>query len=486
MRSPGGSRESTGRPWFAVAAMLVSLLLVASMAAPATHADTTVERAIERAETRLVDKLESITEWARGKRITGFIHRLCRRILTLDPDNRRARGLLQYRRSSRGGPWVQSADYVEPPDWNTARLPKAEERVTAALATFRDTVFDVLDEAENVTPEQREAVLDRLVDLLPEDATLRRSRGDVEHEGRWVLPETVVGERVRAERAALVERVSRTVKPTIRPDEEALKLDWPMGFRTNRRRVYGNVDPLCGIEALLNMEIGDAVCSDLFGPSKRICGPRLSILLTSRDEARALVQRMVVGTVTTQNLDQVSAMTLPSGEYLAYWQKSLYTRLGGLRSVIDSYLMYAFPGHQRAWITEGIGQRITWYVGADHGALFVSLERTERLRADGESGVVLPEHAAAWPRAAAAVLERDGPRRLAAVMTMRLNAMQVPDILVAYGLAAYLLEARPEHFLPFARATVRMSDANAAVEETLGVDMGTLSRRLRRWLLEIR
>jgi hypothetical protein len=67
---------------------------------------------------------------------------------------------------------------------------------------------------------------------------------------------------------------------------------------------------------------------------------------------------------------------------------------------------------------------------------------------------------------------------------MRLNAMQPRDVLLAYGLAAYLMEAKPEHFVKFVRATADRTDAEGIVEDVLGVDLPFLAWRLRRWLLE--
>ena len=250
--------------------------------------------------------------------------------------------------------------------------------------------------------------------------------------------------------------------------------------------MYGTVDPRFSLQALVNMELGDLLGAQLFGAQKRVPGPEVSILLNNRREAREHARRKRESESTLKDIEDVSALWLDSGEYMAYWTDESYRVLGGLRGVIDSYLDRTFRGHKRGWITEGIGQRLTYTVTRQHGANYVSLSATERYQDEDEDADFLPDEPSAWPHAAAKVLERDGPKRLAAVLTMRLNAMKAGDVLVAYGLAAYLLEARPDLFLSFVKTSAEKNDANAICEEALGADVATVAWRIRRWLLQVR
>jgi hypothetical protein len=152
--------------------------------------------------------------------------------------------------------------------------------------------------------------------------------------------------------------------------------------------------------------------------------------------------------------------------------------------VVNSGLRRLFRGHKRGWITMGVGGRMTWHLLRRHGPGFAHYGSTDQREKPGD-GETLPDNPKAWIPAAAAVLKRDGARRLTALLTMKLGAMKAGDKLIAYGLAAYLLEGRSKDFVPFTLACAKRHDVDAVVKETLGYnDVAALSRALRRWLAQ--
>jgi hypothetical protein len=58
------------------------------------------------------------------------------------------------------------------------------------------------------------------------------------------------------------------------------------------------------------------------------------------------------------------------------------------------------------------------------------------------------------------------------------------DVLVAYGLAAYLREGQPGSFGAFVDAAHASDDPVEMVRRALGTDLAGLARRLRRWMAE--
>ncbi len=465
--------------------MALVAVWVAAGIGSAQSDENAFDEATRKVRARTIRKMESVIDWAKGRKISGFRHRVYERVLELDPDHRRARKILGYSRKSKSEPWVRSGRYRAPADWDKGMLPKAEARLAEALVGYRDGILELLDSHPDASSDRRGELLARLVDAMPDDAELRRSLGHVEHEGRWVLPETVDGEKYRATFRARVAQARQRLAREIRPDAEALAIRWLMGYRTDRRRVYGTAERAIGRSTLLNMEVGAVACEPIFGVRKGDVRLKTTILLKSRDEARSLFERMK-DEEALRDMDAVGAMFLDSGEYIVYRKDTSRAPLGALRQVIDGEVERRFRGHERGWLTEGVGQRLTWLIAGERGPHFVNLEGTERLRDDSTEGDTLPDDAAAWPGVAASLLERGGARRLVAVLTMRLNAMKPADVLVAYALAAYVLEARPDLFVSLAEASAQGDDAVAVIEETLGADPATVAWRIRRWLLELR
>lgn len=464
--------------------LVLAAFVVVMLGAP-SPAGADLDADIAKADKRLVSHLMAVTKWAAGKRINGFRHDVFRLILQVDPDHKRARGVLGYKRQGRDGPWVRKKEYKEPANWGTGFLAKAKERLQGGLERWRDDLFDALEADPAPEAERHDLVLERLLDLLPQDAAVRERCGHVQHEGRWVLPETAAALPRRAELRALAPALAREKARQAVVDPEPIGNGWKSAWKTKSRRVYGAIRIQETRSIITAMDVADAVCTKILGPSKKVRGPKQTIILTSRKEARRIVAREPEWRSALKDVEHVRGLILPTGEYLVYRSDAKNRLLGPVRQVVDSGLDRRFRGKARGWISEGIGQRITWYVTGHHGPNFVSLNRTERLTGTEET-VELPDDPRAWPAAAAAVLAHEGGARIAALLTKRLNAMTAADVLAAYGLAAYLMEARPESFLRFTEATAKGHDAQAIIRETLGADHAAmLARRLRRWLLEV-
>jgi hypothetical protein len=443
-----------------------------------------LDDAIAKARSAEVGRLESIAAWTQSEHLSGFRHRVYRILLELAPDHAAARSALKYKRASKKDPWVQSPDYAEPPDWNQGKLPEGEQRLADALGKYRDDVIAALDASPDTTSARREETLSELVDLMPQDATLRSSLGHVQHDGVWVLPETVTGDKRRADLVAVARSLVSEARKNVGVDRKAVEIGWTYGYRSPYRSVSGDADPEASSDGIALMDAADRFCPRLFGGSTDPAGPRRVYSLQGPDDARSFVELHAEYKSVLSTLDLVGGLTLPDGAVLEYFRDARLRRTVGLRKVLSARLDDAFPGTERGWISEGVGQRIVWYLAGEHGPAYVHIEGTDRSRREGAEDDTLPEDPAEWFSAAARVLGRDGPKRLAAVLTMRLNAMRASDALVAHGLAAYLLEARHESFTPFLKASVSSDDGEAVVHQALDADVAMLSWRLHRWLLE--
>ena len=464
----------------------VLLLAVALLGPVRPAAAESLDEAVAKADRTLISELKSLTKWAAGKRINRFRHDVFEMILKVDPDDRRARGVLQYKRRKKSGRWVQDREYRQPANWGTAALPKAEAKRQEALEAWRDALLHAVEQWCPETDPRREPLLDRVASLLPQDAKVNELRGLILYEDRWVLPDTATAIQARKEIASFLTRATPKVLERITPLEEAIKKGWSTAWESRTRKVLGTVPSEHGKEHLLAVELADLLCDRLLGslPGPRVRIPTKCIFLSSQSEAEQMARSEPKWEASVQDLQRFRSCLLPGGVVLSYRTNPEEARSSCVRRLIQFGLYAAVGSHERGWITEGVGQRLTWYVLGYHGPNYISTEQTEAQRQAG-SGGVLPHDDKRWNRAAARVLEKDGARRVVAVLTMRLNAMQPADVLVAYGLAAFLLETRPKQFLPFLKASAKRHDVDAIIQETLGADDAKmLTFHLQRWLEE--
>jgi hypothetical protein len=434
------------------------------------------EDPLSKARAAAVSKLESVATWADANRVAGFRDEVFRRILRLDPDHRRARAGLRYARPPKGGPWVQVADYRTPPNWNVGLLPEGERRATSALAPYRDAVLAVAESDAT----RRDRLREHLADVMPEDDGVRSALGHVRHEGRWVLPETVVARERRAKLRATARRIRDSV-PFERVSPGDARTGKSPEYRSGLWRAYGSAQGDLK-HAVVLAAAGDAFCHEVFGTQAAPDGdPTTLVLLEDPDQARSVVQR--VRPEMLRDMEGLGSLWLAKG-LLAVWHGDPgLRRTTGLRQAIDRHLD-AREGRARGWITEGFGQRLCWYVAERHGSYFVRIAGTDR-GPSGDEDRTVPDDPAQWLPAAADVLEREGARRLVATLTRSLNGMGGSDLLVAYALAAYLLEARPEAVDPFLDASTTLDDARKTIEQGLGADAESLAWRLKRWISEM-
>ena len=448
-----------------------------ALLAAAAWADAT-DDALAKARAGLVSRLESVLAWAEDQRISGFRHRVARLVLEVAPDHARARGLLKFRRASKQAPWTQDPKYQEPGNGNLALLPEAEGKVAAALGGYREAVLAAVgDDAA-----RRDAELERLLDMAPEDVDVRRLLGHVEEGGRWALPET---HRALAARASLVAAGEAARAKALRGavvDAESLAKGWTTAYRIGRRRALGSLEqPLDARETLVMADAADAIARRVFGTPKD-SGLDIVYLFDTRDDARSFLrQKSEENAEALRKIEKVSALPLSPDVHLSILWKERKGLTSAARSVVGDHLWSAFRGQSRGWVTEGFGQRIVWYATGVHGRYFVNLEGTDTERAADEEKV--PDDPAEWLPAAARVLGRpDAAPRLAALLTARLNAMRSSDVLLAYALAAYLVEGRPESLHAFVKASQTSDDATAVVRQVLDLDVRSFAGRLRRWL----
>jgi hypothetical protein len=440
------------------------------------------------AKTAFVARLDDVASWCDTQRVFAVRDGVFRRILLLAPDHARARAALKYRRESKAGPsgpWVQASDYKEPIDWNKGLVPEAKQRLADAGAAYRQSVMDALSQAEKegaIKPARRDEAIERLVDVMPDDAELRRTHGDVESKGRWVLPETVDAVARRLELRAAVERSAEAAAP-ITPDVKSVASGWTFAFAVGGRSVRGTVGSAEGATAAKTVRAVEAFCAEVLAlkdPPKR---PRAIVLVADRGQAKKFLRERSADAETLATVDHVSSLWTKDSDLVIFNTDAEERRESVVRQLIDVYLDVRTVGVTRGWVSEGVGQRLMWHFLGRHGMPFLAFEGTDR-PTDERDAAPLPARGSPWLRAAYEATDRGGPAGFRLLFTRALNAFHSADALMAYGLGAYLLEARPDSFVSFLQAAGTLEGPDEVCQSALNVDADVLYWRVRRWLSE--
>jgi hypothetical protein len=463
--------------------LAIGLVLACSLSSPA-RADAVAD-GVTTAKKALVSQLESLATWCDGSKLAGERDRTFRLILTFEPDHARARAGLKYKRANAKSPWVQAADYREPPDWNKGLLAEAAKRRGDVAKKWLEAGRRSLDDASGPkAAAAREYYLETAIDLAPDEAEFRAARGDVQRDGRWLLAETVEGEKRRRELQEAVKRAAGTSQNGLMDPDRIFNKNWKSAATAGKFNVYGRVAQKETESVAHHMEVTRAFVSGLLGAGGGEPAPTHVILFNNREDARAWIATKDQHKKHWPKIDAVSALWLNDTTYIAYWSSPLLRASGPVKSVTANEISMRFHGRNRGWVHEGLAQRLCWHLLGRHGPGTVDVSGTNQLDADDEASETPLPNDVDRLGPAAATLQRDPGRRMRALLTMNLNAIRLPDSLVAYALASYLLEARPESLRPFLEASMKHDDADTICDQALGVDAETLAWRVRRYAME--
>ncbi|MEZ6006508.1 MAG: hypothetical protein R3F05_01900 [Planctomycetota bacterium] len=467
------------------------LFLVALTNQPAASQDAI--KALDDARSQLVRSLRTLANWASRRKLGAFRESVLELVLQREPDHAATRAELRYRRDRASGTWTRAPGYSHGVDRDRSYLAEAQQRLTAVYGEYGTAVVAALKSTPDLPADLRESLLEDLVIHLPDDPDVRRMLGDTMVDGRGCMPETVTAMQRRKELQEFVAERRPLVEKGITGES------WSSGGFTGRRfrRRGQTVEefPVAkfGRETLLFIGLGHQLTSKVLGTSIDIEFPEHLVLLPSEEEALRWMAAHPkrVSRDDLMHVEQVGALTLEDGTKLVYFAFEPSRRTTGLSSAIyTSYFVWQMMTDKRdadsnSWVMQGFSRRLAGYITPLKLPGSVTLSDTE-MAPDEEDIVEAPESMEDWLAAGASVLRTNGPERLRRLMTVRTNAMRPSDEVLAYCLAAYLIEGRPDDVRPFLYACLGSKDADAMIREGLGIETPALARRLRRWLSEQR
>ena len=178
----------------------------------------------------------------------------------------------------------------------------------------------------------------------------------------------------------------------------------------------------------------------------------------------------------------------PDAGGIGHWGSSRIKRIDGIVRIALGYLFAKELGigTNHAWAYEGFGlymtyeivrTRLNWYTVPTEG---VPEEEGQAVRAR----LVHPE--SSWMQEADRVLRSDRRPALRTVLGKGANAFTTEELLLAYVVAAFLIETRPEETPAILRKIGGGMGSGAVLAKTLGMGLDDVEVRILRWLSERR
>lgn len=440
------------------------------------------------ARAALVSELEAYCAWCQGKTLFHARSQALELLLELEPDHAEARKALGYARD-KGGAWRPPEKPKALRDFDKQALAEAPARWRAAVGAYVAAMTRLI-EGPSLSPEERELAGREALRFDPDEPHVHELLGEVRSEQGWVLPETV---RAKAQRAVLRDHVTSALEGapaaagaalTERERKIPLHLE---AVATARLRVVGTASlEELGLAARA-VQAAEYLAQQVFA-SKHALPADTTVFLLS-DPAH--LPKFLAGHPSIRPEHHAYFQSLEGGGIpgtadFAFWTGDTQRRIDGIvRLVLGYWLSGAFQIHADiGWAYEGFGlfltrtlvrTRLTWLAQPSR-VLEPSQDLALRQR--------LIDPATNWMDEALRLLQDARAPALGELFSKGASDLTTEDVLFAYALATYLLEAQ-------AAAVPRMLERigngyakSQAFQEALAMDLGTFERHFRRWLQE--
>lgn len=453
--------------------------------------DIESERAAARE--RLIEGLEELAEWCSKKKLYLKRQSVYESMLHFDPDNTVARRGLGFVKD-KNGEWKPSERRVEPKDWSQSAARQFPKKRAEVAQSYRDTMLGLLTKYEGrVSPKQTEVILDDILFADPDDADVRRMRGEAKLDGHWVLSQTVVAKERRKVLRDMVRKAFQDAPKPVEGEanarEAAFGIGWKAVFTTPQVRSLGTGSS----DEVSRMTEAMSAARDYFNGALSVVAnfPKdftVFTLARPSDKMAFLMGHPAIDQTYRDFLFQLEGSGIQGSGDLAHWSEDVDRRLDGLvRQAImwlfaESYQIFpkqgwAFEGFGLYMTRELVGTRLTWFVKPSEYLVEADDMALQARLLDTRTN---------WMNEASLVLAKPERPKLAFLLGKDVNELTTEDLLYAYVLAAYLLEA--EH-AKIPKIFGRMGKGEASVlvlEEELGLKLVELDEHVRRWLSERR
>jgi hypothetical protein len=517
----------------------VLILVAAAVGARADVAD--MRARLAQAEASYVASLERVAKWCNGAKLFGRRDEVYEEILEFAPDHEKARKRLKYSRAP-DGQWRPHPRYKRPRDWKPKLLPAFEERLAEARAEYRDATLYVCHSAttsrelsfaaettiallarmpgdaavrkglehtllthlrmlrQQDVPKELEEVTARLRTHLADDPDVRRAFGEVERDGRWLLPATVRAverrARILAAAKAALEGVPAVKTATPTQAESAAGGASRGVYVTRHMRVLGTTTT-ASLEAIARYgEAAGPLLEAVMGRPVKRAPTRTFFVFTDLDhwtqflegypditpQVRAhAIQATGSGYPLTTTAYACLPVGTPARELDLCVDVTFQTLLNEAFSHwhVKERRWQVLPG----WVRIGVSDYLTWRLTGKR--ILTTVGGSDRYGTpEPEAGERSPEEGTKWLEAAIEALERGRAPGTHLMLGKDLAAFDKDDALTSFGLANYLLEAHPQDAPRVLAEVGKGRNTAPVIQEVLQFSVEALHVELVRWLRE--
>ncbi|MBI5431716.1 MAG: hypothetical protein HZA52_02680 [Planctomycetes bacterium] len=436
-----------------------------------------------------VASLEALADWCNSNEVFVERDRVFELILRIDPEHFRAHKGLKHVQT-RDGKWVPPEKRVVSKNFNPIAAGKFPERMRTTLAPTCDALFALVDRS-SLAGADRDSVYEDIVRFDPDNARVRQERGEARLDGAWVLQETLAGKVRRPEvKAAVRAALAGVPEPAafaLGDDEPTLALHWKVSVRTPTVRVLSTGDAAEAVKLAKYASATLVLLHQLFAlPAKERAAFTVYALGGAEERVQFIAIHPDIDPEQRAALAEFSGMGLNFRGDFAISSTNAEERLDSVvrqtiaHALIDEFRIepsfgWAFEGFGMYLTRELTGTRMTWF-SLPNGANAEQIALRKKLIGAKSN----------WMNDAHELLESPRKPDLGALVAKGIDGLTIEELLYAYVLAAYLIEARAVETPTLLRALADAKAVEDVFRQVLGMDFAATDARVRRWLSERR
>lgn len=463
-------------------ALILAAAFASAASARADFADDMRRDAVKDAKAAL----EELGRWCGETKFLRKRAAIGELLLSLDPDHEEARAWLQFKRDARGD-WTRASGASPPADVRSDDWPEWAARRAAVLDPLRRRLEAVCDSSSCARKPGRDRTLRFLIALYPDDESLRAKHGQRRVGGRWVLSETVATAEGRKRVESWVKEAMKAAsakEPVVDRKVAGEEARWACSATLENVVVATTGNAKDVTPFIVRIVAAQRLVDSAMGRSAATHPPlRIDLLGNYWENKRYLEKCVELSDADRKKYDDWTTWWRTNGR-MVVWNDDPADRIdGAVRRLIHherafKYRTLAAP----PWLSEGIGLYLTWKLVGTRLTWYRDL--TEY--ADVELRKELLQPNSDWVALARKVAAKQGGPRLPILAGLSLNGMTAEDDVMAFAVAAYLVECRYESVAALYEAAASFPSIDYALTTSLGLDLESLDWRFGRWLEETR
>jgi len=465
-----------------------TFLLAVLLAGGAAGQGSEFERVRVEARGELVRALEAHVQWCTGKSMFLAREQTLTLLLELEPEHGEARKLLGFTRA-KDGAWQPPAKPRPPKDFDKKLVDEAATRLAAAHGPYVERLVAVL-EAGTLEAAARAAAEEEVLRFEPDEPRVRALRGELRDGARWVLPETLAARARREELRALVKQAFAEGVPAeevpLTERERAFGKKWS-ALAAGKLRVVGSVPREELVLCATALQALERFAQGVFGSKYALpAGMTVFLLGDAQQKSDFIEKHPSIAPEARAYYQALEGCGVQGTADFAFWTGDAQRRIDGVvRLALGYWLSGAFELRaEHGWLYEGFGLFLTRSLVRSRLTWLAQPSKTLPSAEDMVLRQKLLEPESNWLDEARKVMQAGHTSPLPELARKGASELTTEDVLFAYALASYLLEARPELATALCARVGRGVSSNQALAEALALEPAAVPARLLRWMEE--